>query len=185
MIVLEEAHAYLGKEHVGAASKAVRRIAKEGRKYGVGVMIVSQRPSEIDPTILSQCGTIFAMRLANDIDRGQVSGAASDNLKGLFEMLPILRTGEAIVVGEAVSLPMRILVDPPNMNRWPDSRDPNVAVRGDDTKGYDDEGGWAMPRQPEDYNVIMRQWRAQSAYYEHRKNDAEDSDVNTKPGGTS
>ena len=185
MIVLEEAHAYLGKEHIGTASKAVRRIAKEGRKYGVGVMIVSQRPSEIDPTILSQCGTIFAMRLANDIDRGQVTGAASDNLKGLFEMLPILRTGEAIVVGEAVSLPMRILVDPPNMNRWPDSRDPNVAVRGDDTKGYDDEGGWAIERQPEDYNVIMRQWRAQSAYYEHRKNDTKDSDVNTKPGGTS
>ena len=185
MIVLEEAHAYLGKEHIGTASKAVRRIAKEGRKYGVGVMIVSQRPSEIDPTILSQCGTIFAMRLANDIDRGQVTGAASDNLKGLFEMLPILRTGEAIVVGEAVSLPMRILVDPPNMNRWPDSRDPNVAVRGDDTKGYDDEGGWAIERQPEDYNVIMRQWRAQSAYYEHRKNDAKDPDVNTKPGGTS
>ncbi len=70
MVVLEEAHAYLAKENSGAASSAVRRIAKEGRKYGVGVMVVSQRPSEIDPTILSQCGTIFAMRLANDIDRG-------------------------------------------------------------------------------------------------------------------
>jgi len=68
------------------------------------MMIVSQRPSEIDSTILSQCGTIFAMRLANDTDRGHVSGAASDNLKGLFEMLPVLRTGEAIIVGEAVSL---------------------------------------------------------------------------------
>ena len=185
MIVLEEAHAYLGKEHIGTASKAVRRITKEGRKYGVGVMIVSQRPSEIHPTILSQCGTIFAMRLANDMDRAQVTGAASDNLKGLFEMLPILRTGEAIVVGEAVSLPMRILVDPPNMNRWPDSRDPNVAVRGDDTKGYEDEGGWTIPRQPEDYNIIMRQWRAQSAYYEHRKNEPDDFDVNAKPGVTS
>src|SRR6185437_12399845 len=69
LFVLEEAHAYLGKqEHVGPAAAAVRRIAKEGRKYGVGVMLVSQRPSEIDPTILSQCGTIFAMRLANDTD---------------------------------------------------------------------------------------------------------------------
>ena len=56
----------------------MRRIAKEGRKYGVGVMVVSQRPSEIDSTILSQCGTIFAMRLANDIDRGHVTSAASD-----------------------------------------------------------------------------------------------------------
>jgi len=167
MLVLEEAHAYLGKDHVGAASSAVRRIAKEGRKYGVGVMIVSQRPSEIDPTILSQCGTIFAMRLANDIDRGQVTGAASDNLKGLFDMLPILRTGEAIIVGEAVSLPMRTLIDPPGKNKWPDSRDPNVAVRGDPTKGYEDEGGWAVPRQPEDYTIVMRQWRKQSPHYEH------------------
>ncbi len=143
MLVLEEAHAYLGKEdHVSAASSAVRRIAKEGRKYGVGVMIVSQRPSEIDPTILSQCGTIFAMRLASDIDRGQVTGAASDNLKGLFDMLPILRTGEAIIVGEAVSLPM----------------------------------------QKDDYTIVMRQWRKQSPYYEHKKIDTNDADSNTTPG---
>src|SRR6266446_8238826 len=114
LVVLEEAHAYLGKENAGEAAAAVKRIAKEGRKYGVGVMIVSQRPSEIDPTILSQCGTIFAMRLANDVDRGQVAGAASDNLKGLFDMLPILRTGEAIIVGEVVSVPIRTLIEPPD-----------------------------------------------------------------------
>jgi len=162
MLVLEEAHTYLGKDHVGAASSAVRRIAKEGRKYGVGVMIVSQRPSEIDPTILSQCGTIFSMRLANDVDRGQITGAASDNLKGLFDMLPILRTGEAIIVGEAVSLPMRTLIDPPGKNRWPDSRDPKVAVRGDITNGYEDEGGWAEPRHAEDYSIVVKQWRKQS-----------------------
>lgn len=110
LIVLEEAHAYLAKENSGSAAVAVRRIAKEGRKYGVGMMIVSQRPSEIDTTILSQCGTIFAMRLANDTDRGHIAGAASDNLKGLFDMLPVLRTGEAIVVGQAVSLPVRTLI---------------------------------------------------------------------------
>lgn len=92
-------------------------------------------------------------------------------------MLPVLRTGEVIIVGEAVSLPMRILVDPPNMNRWPDSRDPNVAVRGDHTKGYDDEGGWAIRRQTEDYNIVMRQWRAQSAYYEHKKAEPDDTDL--------
>jgi hypothetical protein len=172
MLVLEEAHTYLGKDHAGTASSAVRRIAKEGRKYGVGTMIVSQRPSEIDPTILSQCGTIFAMRLANDTDRGQVTGAASDNLKGLFDMLPILRTGEAIIVGEAVSLPMRTLIDPPSKGRWPDSRDPNVAVRGNDKVGYDDEGGWAVPRQQEDYGVVMRQWRKQSPNYEHKPNES-------------
>lgn len=170
LLVLEEAHAYLAKEHAGTAAAAVRKIAKEGRKYGVGIMVVSQRPSEIDPTILSQCGTIFAMRLANDIDRGQVAGAASDNLKGLFEMLPVLRTGEAIVVGEAVSLPIRTLIDPPDMNRRPDSGDPRVVVRGNpDLDGYEGEGGWAVPRSAEDYAIVMRQWRKQSAQYEHKK----------------
>jgi len=185
MLVLEEAHAYLGKDHAGSASSAVRRIAKEGRKYGVGVMIVSQRPSEIDPTILSQCGTIMAMRLANEIDRGQVAGAAADNMKGLFEMLPILRTGEAIVVGEAVSLPMRTLIDPPGKDRWPDSRDPNVAVRGDVIRGYDDEGGWTVKRQPEDYSIVMRQWRKQSSTYEHEKAPSTASKAKSKPGGKS
>jgi hypothetical protein len=168
MLVLEEAHAYLGRENSGGAATAVRRIAKEGRKYGVGVMIVSQRPSEVDPTILSQCGTIFAMRLANDIDRGQVAGASSDNLKGLFDILPILRTGEAIIVGEAVSLPIRTLIDPPDKNRRPDSGDPRVVVRGNPNDGYDGEGGWAVPRRGEDYAIVMTQWRKQSPQYEHK-----------------
>lgn len=169
-VVLEEAHTYLGKEHAGPASAAVRRIAKEGRKYGVGMMLVSQRPSEIDPTILSQCGTIFAMRLANDVDRGHVTGAASDNLKGLFDMLPILRTGEAIIVGEAVSLPIRTLIDPPDKNRRPDSADPRVVVPADRNKeGYEGEGGWAVPRHDEDYSIVARQWRRQNPNYEHAK----------------
>jgi hypothetical protein len=171
MLVLEEAHAYLGKEHSGEAAAAVRRIAKEGRKYGVGIMIVSQRPSEIDPTILSQCGTIFAMRLANEIDRGHIAGAASDNLKGLFDMLPVLRTGEAIIVGEAVSLPIRTLIGPPDANRRPDSGDPKIVVRGDpNVDGYEGEGGWTVARQPEDYSIMMRQWRKQTARYEHKTN---------------
>jgi len=185
MIVMEEAHSYLGKEHIGTAASAVRRIAKEGRKYGVGVMIVSQRPSEIDPTILSQCGTIFAMRLANDIDRGQVAGTASDSLKGLFEMLPILRTGEVIIVGEAVSLPVRTLIDPPEKNRRPDSGDPRVVVRGDPNKdGYEGEGGWAVPRHPEDYSIVMTQWRKQSPHYEHKKDKPDDELTSPIPGAS-
>jgi len=169
LIVLEEAHAYLGKENSGAAATAVRRIAKEGRKYGVGLMVVSQRPSEIDQTILSQCGTIFAMRLANDIDRGHVTSAASDNLKGLFEMLPVLRTGEAVIVGEAVSLPVRTLIDPPAKNRRPDSVDPRVVVRGSLQKdGFEGPGGWNQKRDKVDYVAMVRQWRKQSPYYEHK-----------------
>lgn len=168
-IVLEEAHAYLGTENSGPAATAVRRIAKEGRKYGVGLMIVSQRPSEIDPTILSQCGTIFAMRLANDIDRGHVTGAASDNLKGLFEMLPVLRTGEAVIVGEAVSLPVRTLIDPPPKGRRPDSVDPRVVVRGSLQKdGFEGPGGWNQKRDKPDYSAVVRQWRKQSPYYRHK-----------------
>lgn len=169
MIVLEEAHTYLGKETAGTASSAVRRIAKEGRKYGVGVMIVSQRPSEIDSTILSQCGTIVALRLSNDSDRNQVTSTAADNLHGLFDMLPILRTGEAIIVGEAVSLPIRALIQRPRKNRWPDSRDPVVAVRGDEDRGFDDEGGWTSKRQSEDYVAMIKLWRRQTSQYEHTK----------------
>src|SRR3546814_17191712 len=76
LIVLEEAHAYLNQEQKQAAETAVKRIAKEGRKYGIGIMLVSQRPEEIDTTILSQCGTLFALRLKNSIDRGQVRNDA-------------------------------------------------------------------------------------------------------------
>lgn len=185
LFVLEEAHTYLGKDQTGPAASAVRRIAKEGRKYGVGVMIVSQRPSEIDATILSQCGTIFAMRLANETDRGQVAGASSDNLKGLFDMLPILRTGEAIIVGEAVSLPIRTLIDPPDTNRRPDSGDPRVVVRGDpNIEGYEGEGGWAVPRHTEDYAIVMRQWRSQSPYYEHKKPTQSAAESNATSGET-
>lgn len=155
LFVLEEAHAYLNSGNEGAASIAARRIVKEGRKYGVGAMIVSQRPSEIDPTILSQCGTIFAMRLANATDRSQVTGTASDNLEGLFSMLPALRTGEAIIVGEAVHLPLRALIDLPAKNRRPDSDDPKV---------YDPEfaGGWNRPKQCENYARVLETWRSEA-----------------------
>lgn len=166
-LILEEAHTYLGKENLGTAASAVKRIAKEGRKYGVGMMVVSQRPSEIDTTILSQCGTIIAMRLANNTDKGHVTGAASDNLKGLFEMLPILRTGEAIIVGEAVSLPIRTLIDPPPSNKKPDSIDPKVASRGTEEDGYEGPGGWNQKNENEDYKPMIHQWRTQSAKYDH------------------
>lgn len=155
LFVLEEAHAYLNSGNESAASSAARRIVKEGRKYGVGAMIVSQRPSEIDSTILSQCGTVFAMRLANPIDRGHVTGTASDNLDGLFNMLPALRTGEAIIVGEAVHLPLRALIDPPAKNRRPDSNDPKVF----DSSG---EGGWNRPRQSDDYANVVAKWRSEN-----------------------
>ncbi len=161
LLVLEEAHAYLSKDSTTAAD-AVRRIAKEGRKYGIGVMIVSQRPAEIDPTILSQCGTMVAMRLSNEADRGHITSAASDNLDGLFSMLPILRVGEAIVVGEAVNLPMRTIIEPPPSDRLPDSRDPKAVVP--EVNGeYESPGGWNQVRSPEDYVQVATAWRRQNA----------------------
>jgi hypothetical protein len=170
LIVLEEAHAYLSRESDGSASAVVRRIAKEGRKYGVGMMLVSQRPAEIDTTILSQCGTLFALRLTNDSDRGHIASAAADNLKGLFEMLPVLRTGEAIVVGEAVNLPIRALISPPPVGQRPDSVDPKVVVRQVNDQGvqvFEGPGGWAQEVGFSDYSALVRQWRKQSPRYEH------------------
>jgi hypothetical protein len=178
LLVLEEAHAYLSKDKTGTAADAVRRIAKEGRKYGVGLMLISQRPTEIDSTILSQCGTIFAMRLSNETDRGHVTSAASDNLKGLFEILPILRTGEAIIVGEAVSLPARTFIEPPSIDQRPDSIDPRVVSRGNVESGFESPGGWNQIREKENYAIMVYQWRVQSAKYDHQvfknKNETEE-----------
>ncbi len=156
LFVLEEAHAYLSAHNEGSASSAARRIVKEGRKYGLGAMIVSQRPAEIDTTILSQCGTVFAMRLANPTDRSHVTSTTSDNLEGIFNMLSTLRTGEAIVVGEAVRLPLRAIIDTPGKNRRPDSDDPKV---------FDPnlKSGWNRPKQLENYAEVLRKWRSEDS----------------------
>lgn len=155
LIALEEAHTYLGQIAGNPAASIVRRIAKEGRKYGVGLMLVSQRPSEIDATILSQCGTLVALRLSNATDRGHVTSATTDHLEGLLDMLPILRTGEALIIGEAVKLPMRVLVTaPPEKNR-PDSSDPKI---------FDQTGqaGWNRPFVASDFSTVITSWRKQN-----------------------
>lgn len=166
LVVLEEAHSYLGSQQKGRASAAARRIAKEGRKYGVGMMLVSQRPSEIDGTILAQCGTMIALRLTNEADRGQIRSCSSDNLEGLFSMLPVLRTGEALIVGEAVSMPVRALIDLPPAGRRPDSEDPEVVVR----KGGDGKrvrpGGWTELAEEEEYESLVEAWRRQNPFAE-------------------
>lgn len=162
LVILEEAHAYLAKEEKGHAALAVKRIVREGRKYGIGTMIVSQRPSEIDTTILSQCGTFFALRLSNTADRNHVTSVVSENLEGLFSALPILRTGEAIIVGEAVNIPLRALIEPPPKNRRPDSQDPRV---------YEDfgPGGWNRNREPTDYQEVVELWRSQNSNSRRRR----------------
>jgi DNA helicase HerA-like ATPase len=161
LIVLEEAHTYLGSQSKGRAALAARRIAKEGRKYGVGMMLVSQRPSEVDATILSQCGTVVALRLSNDSDRAQVTSCASDNLKGLFSMLPILRTGEALIAGEAVNMPIRAIIDRPEEGRRPDSEDPIVVVPKNAQGQRIRSGGWTEPASGQDYKQMIEAWRKQ------------------------
>lgn len=149
LVVMEEAHRYVSPQSGDVAADVIRRIVKEGRKYGVGAMLVSQRPAEIDETILSQCGTLVAMRLSNPTDRGRVKGALPDNLSGLMDLLPVLRTGEAIIAGEAARLPVRCRVFLPSCDHRPQSSDPAVSQ------------AWATRRVAEGYDRVVASWRAQ------------------------
>lgn len=107
-VVLDEAHAYLKAGEDSISSRTVQAIAKEGRKYGIGMLLVTQRPSELDETVLSQCGSIIALRMTNTKDKGHVSSAMQDELREMADVLSSLRTGEAIVSGEAVRIPSRV-----------------------------------------------------------------------------
>ena len=114
LLVCEEAHRYAAlTDETGfdLTRRALSRIGNEGRKYGVSLGLVSQRPSELDLGILSQCSTIFAMRMNNMRDQEFVRGALSESGLGLTDALPSLRTGEAVVVGEGLSVPARVYLD--------------------------------------------------------------------------
>jgi DNA helicase HerA-like ATPase len=117
-LVCDEAHLYLpkkdGKNPVEQrAIENFEKIAKEGRKYGVALLIVSQRPSDVSETILSQCNNVIALRLTNGDDQATVRQLMPESLEGLMDTLPILEIGEALVVGDAVLLPSRIRIKPP------------------------------------------------------------------------
>ncbi len=125
LIVIEEAHRFIGEkvsDTAGAAKSASERIAREGRKYGLGLMVVSQRPAELSETALSQCGTFISMRLTNSGDQNRIKSALPDTVANLAEALPSLRTGEALVTGEAITLPSRVLIDRPQPE--PSATDP-------------------------------------------------------------
>ncbi|NDY58166.1 DUF87 domain-containing protein [Desulfovibrio sulfodismutans] len=110
LLVCEEAHRYVPRDRTlgfEPTRKAVARIAKEGRKYGVSLGLVTQRPSEISESILSQMNTLFSMRMSNEADQRFVTMAMPENAAGLLSVLPSLRAREAVVVGEGVSVPMR------------------------------------------------------------------------------
>jgi hypothetical protein len=124
LVVLEEAHRYLSDASTSVAGVAANRIAREGRKYGIGLMLVTQRPSELPDTALAQCGTLIALRLTNSADQGRIRHALPDSVAGLAETLPSLRTGEAIISGEAVTLPTRVHLDLPDP--LPLAEDPSI-----------------------------------------------------------
>ncbi len=127
LIVLEEAHSYLKAGEHSISSRTVQMIAKEGRKYGVGLLLVTQRPSELDETVLSQCGTIIALRMNNSKDRGHIRSAVQDELQSMVDLLPSLRTGEALISGEAVKIPSRLKFF--KISNAPKSYDPKASEK--------------------------------------------------------
>jgi DNA helicase HerA-like ATPase len=111
LFVCEEAHRYApanSKTGFGPTRRALSRIAKEGRKYGVFLGLVTQRPAEIDPNIMSQCSTMFVMRLSNDRDQALIRSAISDAGASMLTFVPSLGTGEVFAFGAGVPLPTRM-----------------------------------------------------------------------------
>jgi DNA helicase HerA-like ATPase len=114
LIVCEEAHRYapaVDKGYFGPTRQALSRIAKEGRKYGISLALVTQRPSDLDPTILSQCSTVVALRLSSERDQQVMRSSTHEGVLDLLDFLPLLGDREAIVLGQGVSMPMRITFD--------------------------------------------------------------------------
>ena len=152
--ICEEAHRYVPVDKTlgfEPTKRAISRIAKEGRKYGISLCIVSQRPAELDATILSQCNTVFSMRLANERDQQILRAGISDAAASLLDFMPTMGTGEAITFGEGVALPTRIKFDSLPAEEWPKSNTASVT------------GSWAR-EMPEDgflQDIVLR-WRAQS-----------------------
>ncbi|MBI1287146.1 MAG: DUF853 family protein [Flavobacteriales bacterium] len=146
LIALEEAHSYLKAGVDSISSRTVQTIAKEGRKYGVGLLLITQRPSELDETVLSQLGTLVALRMTNSKDRGHVGSVMPDDLNDLVSLLPSLRTGEGLVMGEAVKIPSRVKFD--KVTYAPKSSDPVASEQ------------WAKPKPSDDeYEELLLRWR--------------------------
>ncbi|HDY5021422.1 TPA: ATP-binding protein [Klebsiella pneumoniae] len=137
LLVCEEAHRYVpnhGEAQYAAAQSAIRRIAREGRKYGLGLMLISQRPADIESTVISQCGSWVVLRLTNATDQQHVSTFLPDGLSGLVASLPSLSQQECIFVGEAAALPSRIKI-----NFLPEDRRPR-------SENVSFSEGWSEPR---------------------------------------
>jgi hypothetical protein len=151
LLVCEEAHRYVPKNETGggqAVRKILERIAKEGRKYGVSLGLITQRPSDLAEGVLSQCGTIIAMRLNNERDQACVRAAMPEGARGFLDAIPALRNRECIVCGEGVAIPIRVRFDDLEPEKRPASSDPSFAASWRETG--DEEGI---------INRTLRRWR--------------------------
>jgi uncharacterized protein len=152
--VCEEAHRYVPNDKTMGfepTKRAISKIAKEGRKYGVSLCIVTQRPAELDPTILSQCNTVFSLRLTNERDQEILKAGISDAAASLLEFMPTMGAGEAVTFGEGVALPTRIKFDMLPANEMPRSSTASF------TKNWAND----LPDDTFLHEIVYR-WRAQS-----------------------
>ncbi len=150
LLMCEEAHAYIpraSESQYAGSRKSMERIAKEGRKYGVGLAVVSQRPHEVSETVLAQCGTFMCLRITNPDDQAYVRSLVPESEGDLVSVLAGLGRGEALVLGEAVPLPTRLQFDKPNPS-------PN----SDDIDYYTQ---WKDGPTDLDVDAIVKRWRSQ------------------------
>ena len=150
LLMCEEAHAYIpraSESQFAGSRKSMERIAKEGRKYGVGLALVSQRPHEVSETVLAQCGTFICLRITNPDDQAYVRSLVPESEGDLVSVLAGLGRGEALVLGEAVPLPTRLQFDKPN-----------PAPNSDDVDFY---AKWIDGPKDLDVDAIVKRWRSQ------------------------
>lgn len=150
LLMCEEAHSYIPRDsdnQFAGARKSMERIAKEGRKYGVGLAVVSQRPHEVSETVLAQCGTFVCLRITNPDDQSYVRSLVPESEGDLVNVLAGLGRGEALVLGEAVPLPTRLQFD-----------EPNPTPNSDDIDFY---SKWKTGPDDLDVDAIVKRWRSQ------------------------
>ena len=142
LLVCEEAHRYVPSEKNADGSsvgKILSRIAKEGRKYGVSLGLVTQRPSDLAEGVLSQCGTIISMRLNNERDQAFVKAAMPEGARGFLDSIPALRNRECIICGEGVAIPIRVSFDTLEEAKRPASDDPSFVELWNEAGGEEDQ----------------------------------------------
>lgn len=153
LLVCEEAHRYLPREHTKATASVERqleRVSREGRKYGVCLGLITQRPSELSETSLSQCGTIISLRLNNLDDQEQLKASLSEGARAYVDVIAALKNRECVISGEGVPVPMRVMIDTLEAERRPASDDPQFSKNWGNSEGEEDL-----------LSTVVRAWQGQ------------------------